>query len=706
MKTILLVSCLFALALATPTPFTTKFIPKKYNMGDKTFMEREYHVFRLLKHVNQPIYQKEYVEIADTFVPWKNMDKFEKPMFVEKFHQYYETDILPRGEIFSVFYMEHLKPTIALFKMFYYANDFDTFFKTAVWARQHVNEGMWLYAFSVALVHRVDTFGIVPPPIYEIYPYYFFNTETITKAQTMKQMFNGKYPNYNKYEGFTIESNYSGWYMNLHPEQSLSYFMEDIGLNSFYYYYNIHYPFWMDGEEFGLNKDHRGAMYLWVHQQLLARYYLERLSNEFGEIEMMNFDEPIETGYYPSMKYPNGMEFPMRPNHVYVGKHWEYNHPHFSNFTNSYVYVKDFARRMRDSIDMGFVFTRNGTKMSLYDNDGLEILANMIQGTPDSPNLDFYGVIEMYSRHLLGYTTTPLNKYKVVPSAMEHFETCLRDPVFWQFYKWIMSFVYEYKSHLPYYTKKELDFVGVDVENMEFDRLTTYFEDFYTELGSAVYYDDLKGEPFKVRVKQERLNHKPYTYKITVNSKTEVEAIAKVFIGPKYDEYGRTIDINENRMNFFMIDKFMYQLKVGKNVITRNSMDNAFFINDRTTRFDLYKMIMGVLKGQGEFTLDGSEAYFGFPRRLALPMGKKGGMTYQMYVILYPYKKVEGEVKFSTEKMYPMVGTGGLMLGDNSFGYPFDRPINYYAFDVTNALFKDVVIYHVNDMDEMNTSTL
>lgn len=43
------------------------------------------------------------------------------------------------------------------------------------------------------------------------------------------------------------------------------------------------------------------------------------------------------------------------------------------------------------------------------------------------------------------------------------------------------------------------------------------------------------------------MNHKPFTYKIHVNSNQDTQAMVKVFIGPKYDEYGRYMNISENR---------------------------------------------------------------------------------------------------------------------------------------------------------------
>jgi hypothetical protein len=250
-----------------------------------------------------------------------------------------------------------LKPAIALFKLFYYANNWETFYKTAVWARNYVSEGMFLYTFSVALVHRPDTYYYTLPPIYEIYPYYFYNAEVIQEAQYYKQLYNGQSgANYNNR---VIFANYSGHYLNLNPEQSLSYFTEDIGVNSFYYYYNLYYPFWMSGEEFNLKADNRGELFYYMYQQILARYYLERLSNGFGEIKTFNWEVPLETGYYPSLVYPNGLQFPTRPNFAKLEDYfYTYGQKYGDNrYVYSYTYVKDYERRIRDVIDLGYVYT-------------------------------------------------------------------------------------------------------------------------------------------------------------------------------------------------------------------------------------------------------------------------------------------------------------------------------------------------------------
>lgn len=315
----------------------------------------------------------------------------------------------------------------------------------------------------------------------------------------------------------------------------------------------------------------------------------------------------------------------------------------------------------------------------------------MIEGNPDSPHAHFYGAIQVFARYLLGYSTYPLHQYKVVPSALEHFETSLRDPMFYQFYKRVIGYFQKYKVQLPHYTYDNLDFEGVKVEDVHVDKLMTYFEKYDSDITHSVYVNEheYETEPFQIHARQYRLNHKPFTYKITVNSEKPVEALVKVYLGPKYDEYGREFDINANRMNFVEIDKFVYTLKQGKNEIVRDPEENHY-IHDRTTYKQLYKYVLNALEGKEEFNLDGQEAAYGFPYRYLLPKGKEEGMTYQFYVMVAPYKVYEADNKF----YYP-VATGYYQYDDAyPLGYPFDRHIHEHEFYVPNAYFKDVVIYH------------
>ncbi|GLV39510.1 Larval serum protein 1 alpha [Carabus blaptoides fortunei] len=305
------------------------------------------------------------------------------------------------------------------------------------------------------------------------------------------------------------------------------------------------------------------------------------------------------------------------------------------------------------------------------------------------------------AHQVLGYSAHPVHQYKVQPSALEHFETALRDPVFYQFYKRITYYFLKYKSHLPHYTYTQLNFPGVKVESLNIvDKLITYFEQFEFDITNALYVNEEEyvKDDFQVWARQYRLNYKPFTYKINVNSDKNTDVVVRVFLGPKYDEQGHEIPLNENRVNFVELDKFVYTLHAGKNVIERNSRQ-AETVKDRTTYRALYQHVMSALKGQEEFHLDMTEAHNGFPSRFVLPKGKVGGQVYQFYVYVSPYTaKVQ---KATYDKIISAgVGSGARYVDELPFGYPFDRQIkSEHNFFVPNSFVEDVVIFHKVDSE-------
>lgn len=241
---------------------------------------------------------------------------------------YYRHGFLPKGLIFSVFYEKMRDEAIALFNLFYYAKDFETFYKTAAWARYHLNEGMFTYSFSIAVIHRPDTQGIILPAPYELYPHFFVNSEVIEKMMLLKMqqgLIDDEVARYyvvsQEENDFVVYSNYSGNYAwTSNTERRIAYFTEDIGLNTYYYYFHTLFPFWMSNNKFGRIEpytERRGEYYYYFHQQLLARYYLERLTNGMGEIPDFSWRWPVKTGYYPNMIYRTGTPFPQRSNYYH-----------------------------------------------------------------------------------------------------------------------------------------------------------------------------------------------------------------------------------------------------------------------------------------------------------------------------------------------------------------------------------------------------
>jgi len=77
---------------------------------------------------------------------------------------------------------QHHKEAMCLFRILYSAKDFDTFYNTAVWARFHMNEEMYIHMLCAAVLHRPDTKNIRLPPFYEMMPHSFFNEDVLHKA--------------------------------------------------------------------------------------------------------------------------------------------------------------------------------------------------------------------------------------------------------------------------------------------------------------------------------------------------------------------------------------------------------------------------------------------------------------------------------------------------------------------------------------------
>jgi hypothetical protein len=153
------------------------------------------------------------------------------------------------------------------------------------------------------------------------------------------------------------------------------------------------YFYRLGGEEFGLNKDRRGEFFIYQTRQLLARYYLERLSNGLGEIPELNYWEPLQYGYQSSLTFYNGVNFPTRTNYYMM-------YLNSDNFR--YVeHMNNLERRIFDAIDSGFFYKPNGEKLPLDKPETIEYLGNMIQTNKDTMgNFYYYGYLETIGRKL------------------------------------------------------------------------------------------------------------------------------------------------------------------------------------------------------------------------------------------------------------------------------------------------------------------
>ncbi|XP_055316928.1 larval serum protein 2-like [Sitodiplosis mosellana] len=705
MRTI--ISVLFVSILAGSYAFYSD--PTHFKNADNNVLSKQALLFELLQHPHQPgvsIYKPEYSNIVNAFDLEHSYELFRNTDAIKEFYFFYKKGLIPYNELFSIYNDHHRQQAIALFHVFYYAKDWDTFYKTVLWARYNVNPGLFVYALNVAVLHRPDFAGLELPIIYEIFPHYFFSFDVIQRAQLYKQQgFHGV----KKVDGvynLVLYANYSGQYVYSYEDQAVSYFLEDIGLNAYYYYFNLDYPMWMGGQEYNLYKDRRGEYYFYFHQQLLARYYLERLSHDLGYIHEFNWWTPI-SAYYPNIRTYYGQPYMSREHGHVVDQEG-------SHYDVEYIYA--YEQRLLNAIDSGQFLLANGTYYNFSYPGGIEYLGNLIHGNPDSLNLRYYNYMYYVYKTFGHYFGKYYHYTGEYPSVLYHPQTTLRDPAYWMFLKRVFNFYYKFMTHLQPYTHQEIGFDGVKIESVEVDKLMTYFDYFDADISNAVdieYYNpehlsDLRqfgrlshynGEDFVIKARQWRLNHLPFKLNINVVSQLATPSVVRIYLGPKYDEYGHLITLNDNRYNFVLLDTFKYDLTAGNNLITRESRQFFMNVKDRTTYYDMYKWLMSASTGQKPWPMDNTEAHSGFPNRLILPMGKKGGQPYQLFIHIAPYHAPQVP-QYSTfdASISTGIGSGSRYVDSLPLYYPLDRYIDEYYWYTPNMYYYDVNIYHKTEI--------
>ncbi|XP_072945095.1 uncharacterized protein [Epargyreus clarus] len=678
MKTVLILASLVALAAAVPThtEYTHKTKPV-----EPEFVTKQKKVLSLFFVPTQVNVHAEYYKIGTEYNIEAHIENYTNQKAVQEFFTLYKLGFMPKNYPFSIFYEKQKQEAIALFHLFFYAKDFETFYKTAAYARVHINEGVFLYAYYIAVVHRPDTQGIVLPAPYEIYPELFANAQVWHRAYR-GQMQGGIFDkDQAKQFGIVTEDNYFVYYSNysdalVYPneEYKLSYFTEDIGLNAYYYYFHAYFPFWMDGDEYPVMKERRGEAYYYFYQQLLARYYLERLSNSVGEIPEFSWRYPIKTGYYPPMvyRYP----FAQRPNDFQIP---------YKKHIMELQFLDTYEKTFIQYLEKGH-FKAYNQEVDLHNSKSINFVGDYWQA-----NYDLYKVhpkkyhhsYEVTARHVLGAAPEPVDTYTFMPTALSFYQTSLRDPVFYQLYNKILGYLYEYKQYVTPYTQDTLHFVGVKINDVKVEKLVTYFEHYDFDISNGIYYreEQYKSSNFPFfKVRQPRLNHRPFTVTVDVKSDIECEAVFKFFLGPKYDSNGYPISLEENWKYFVELDWFVHKLTPGQNKVDRHSTDFFVYKEDSMPTVEVLKYVE-----QGKIPIDMSKKHDFMPRRLMLPRGTKDGFPYQLFVIVYPYQP-------APEKQVTYVRD--YFVDNRPLGYPFDRPVYEPYFKQPNMFFEDVLVHH------------
>lgn len=656
--------------------------------GNGTLVEKQQAILDLLQHPYQRNIQPQLLAMAASWQFELKLDQYTSITALNEFLMHHKHGLIGPDEVFTIYNPVHRDQTIALFQLLYSAKNWESLCNSLVWARFNVNAGQFIYTLSALVAHDQDLKGVVLPAIYEIDPHFFFPAEVINCAAMLmgkglqnEQIVDGAYT-------VVIQSNATSDRVHLNQEQLMAYFTEDVGLSAYHYNLHIDWPFWFGGRKERLRSLRRGEVFLFEHQQLVARYNLERISNNLGRIAEFSWRAPIQTGYFSYMRTRQGQAFARRDNH------------HLMYQPNNYFDVdrlNTYESRLLDAIDSGYLLSTNGSHNTIKMHDGIDKLGNIIHGNPDSYNSRYYRYLETVYR-VLGRSigSDRLMRETIYPNILEHPETQLRDPAYWQWMNRMNSMYWNYKDNMVPYGMSEIIFPPVRILSVGVDELTTYLEPYEADITNAV---DIKrpgnlggriaqfnGKDFVIKAHQWRLNYTPFKINLRVSSLSDAPSVVRIFLGPKFDSKDRPISFNENRRNFFLLDAFAYELKKGNNVILRNSGEFSYGrTQDRKSFFEMLKMGM-----EYDPSKIGTGTN-GFPNRLLLPKGTEFGQVYQLFVHVAPFHP--------TTQTHGEYGASGSRIDSMALGYPLDRPINERIWNTPNMRYHDVTIFHRNYND-------
>ncbi|XP_054723107.1 hemocyanin B chain-like [Uloborus diversus] len=612
------------------------------------------------------------------FVSLPTRDKF--GLLVQRDPRLAGLGTLGRGVLFSCFHEEHLKEATQLYEVLLTIPTFEEFLDLCHQCRDYVNEGLFAYAVSVALLHRKDCRGVNLPPVQEVFPDKFVPAETLFKAYK-------EVTQHADEDDVIINIEKTGNVMD--PEYQLAYYREDIGINAHHWHWHLVYPATWRPEVIGRIKDRKGELFFYMHQQMCARYDCERLSNHMPQmVPFHNFEEPLE-GYSAHLSANvNGLPYASRNAGLRMR-----DRPDCA--------VQDLERwreRILEAISLGHVVDPNGHETALDEAHGIDVLGHIVESSYESVNVPYYGSLHNWGHVMMASAHDPDGRFKLNPGVMDDTATSLRDPIFYRWHRFIDDIFQTYKKKLPSYTQDDLHFTGVTIKSLDvkakhLNVIETFFQEDFLDVSHAFYFP----RSGAVKVRYEHLNHEPFSYKMVVlNSGTKTRhAKVRIFLGPKYDHLGNEVKINDLRRLMVEMDSFHVELRPGENSVERRSIDSSVTLSAQPT-------LRQLLRGEGADKRMDEYCSCGWPDHLLVPKGNVAGMKFHLFAILTDYFQDtvndHGRTSECTDAVSYCGAKDQLFPDRRAMGFPFDREIHSYSFKEwleSNMISVPITVLHV-----------
>lgn len=112
--------------------------------------------------------------------------------------------------------------------------------------------------------------------------------------------------------------------------------------------------------------------------------------------------------------------------------------------------------------------------------------------------------------------------------------------------------------HQKPYNKDEIIYPELKIESFVVDKLITYFDQFDSLINNGMMFDDAEEiEKMWIKIRQYRLNHKPFSFHLAINAEKPMKAAVRIFLGPKYDIHHKPLEIYESAKYFYEMDNWI-----------------------------------------------------------------------------------------------------------------------------------------------------
>ncbi|XP_072391147.1 phenoloxidase 1-like [Diabrotica undecimpunctata] len=574
---------------------------------------------------------------------------------------------LKRDENFSLWIPKHRRIAGQLINIYLGMRDVDDLLSVALYTRDKVNPYLFNYCLSVALLHRSDTQDIDLPSFIRSFPDKYIDSKVFGQAREESNIV----PALSR-APIEIRKDFTA--TDLEIEHRLAYFREDLGINLHHWHWHLVYPH--EGAMQVVNKNRRGELFYYMHQQVVARYNFERLCHGMKRVErFINWREPVTEAYFPKLdSLVSSRAWPARVSNQKL-----------SNLKREQdqvtIDIDDLERwrdRIFEAIQSGRVQGKNGQTILLTENEGIDVLGNIIESSILSPNRDVYGDLHNMGHVFLSYIHDPDHRHLESFGVMGDSATAMRDPVFYRWHSYIDSMFQRYKSSLPRYTVNQLNYPGVTVDNIAVESVqgppntfTTFWKQSDVDLSRGMDFQP-RGAVF---IRFTHLDHHEFKYRITVSNNGQPrQGTCRIFLAPKNDERGNPWLFRDQKNMFIELDKFRVDLKQGKNLITRDSTDSSVTIPfDRTFR-DLDSTRPEGGNRLSTFNFCGC----GWPQHMLIPMGNTDnpGFKCELFVMISNWADdaINQDNTGVCNDADSYCGIKDKLYPDKrSMGYPFDR---------------------------------